>query len=632
MAKVLIAPLGVGVIDKNSPKREYRQANYKFEGDKEPISSPFIISVLTKKLKVDKVIVVGTSKSMWEELYEYYAKEVDEFDEDYKIKIKEKIDKSNCKNHELSEEELKKVEEVIDKYLKKINPNATGGSKCKIIKYGINKDEIWENFDIFMGIIEEINNGDEIYLDITHSFRSIPLFMYIMLEFIKYFKNVKLKGIYYGMVDTVIGELGYAPVVDLSPIFEISEWIKGMYEFTTYGNGYLISKLLEKENKEISEKLQKISKYIDANYLKELREEIEELKSLLNGCPDNGRFLKYFISELHKFVNKFSDSKSDFEFLISMAKWNFDNKKYSSGYLCLTDSIFWRLCEFYNLPPIYKNREVMKGMIYCLKDSSYKNIKDIHQKLRDIRNKIAHADVSKKGSEFNPKEDLKMVTNLLRNIELPNFDEIIEELKSEIKNNPENSEKLIKLLKDILNIQIINKIIKAYNFENNEIYWNFISKYLLNRNNKCNSEKLKEIIDIFHKRINNIEELEESFNLLKNVKDEELLDGLALQNAVSHYAKFKLSKLYGIENRENADIFRWILLNRKLCSKNLILQEINKNYFKIYSNRFNQVSDDVLSASKNIIEELNKDLLKIVEEIPLNIIKIEYKRYYSNNW
>lgn len=449
MLKVLISPLGVGDTNTDVYKRQYKTAEYKFEGDIDGIESPFVLSVLIEKLKVDKVIVVGTAKSMWEKLYEYYAKEVGEFDEEYWIEIGKKVGMSKYDNYALSEEDLKKIEKVIDKYLKKINPNAVGGSKCKIIKYGIDKDEIWENFDLFMSLINEVNDGDEIYLDITHSFRSIPLFMYVMLEFMRYFKNVKLKGIYYGMLD-VIRELGHAPVVDLSPIFEISEWIRGMYEFTTYGNSYLISKLLENEDKEIAEKLQKISRYIDANYLKELREEVKTLKPLLNEKKDTGRFLKYFIPELHKFIDKLKYEDSDFEFQISMAKWNFDNKKYSSGYLCLTDSIFWKLCELYNLPSVYKNREVMKGIIYNpslnKKYSAFGSIKDMHYKrLRNIRNKIAHADVSKKGDDFNPENDLEDVVNLLKNVNLPDFDKIIEDLLLDVKNNQNN--KTLKLLK-----------------------------------------------------------------------------------------------------------------------------------------------------------------------------------------
>ena len=633
MARVLITPLGVGDTDSDVYKRQYRTAEYKFEGDAEKIKSPFIISVLTKKLKVDKVIVIGTAKSMWEKLYEYYAKEIKEFDEEYWADIGEKVGKSRYDYYALSENDLKKVEEVIDKYLKRINPNATGGSKCKIIKYGINKDEIWENFDLFMRLIDEINDGDEIYLDITHSFRSIPLFMYVMLEFMRYFKNVKLKGIFYGMLD-VIKELGHAPVVDLSPIFEVSEWIRGMYEFTTYGNGYLISKLLESEDKEIAEKLQKISIYIDANYLKELREEMKNLKPLLNNKKNEGKFLKYFIPELEKFSNEFINLKSNFEFQLFMAKQNFKNKKYSSGYLCLTDSIFWKLCELYGIPPNYENRDTMKRIMYNLDIPPFKDIREVYGKLREIRNKIAHADVSKVGNKFNPEDDVKIVENIFENTPNITFNEIIEELKFKVKNNikDENCGQYLKLLKNILNIQIIKKIIEAYNFENSEVFWNFVIKNLLHKNNKCRNDKLTYTIELFHKREMDINELEEAFNFLEDIKPEELRDSLALFNAIMHYSIFKLSNAYETQSKEHKDAIKWVLLNRRLCSKNPLLAEINNLYYKIYKNKDEQINREILIASKNLIKLLNSDLSKIKEDIPLRLVVDEYREYKKHRW
>ncbi|ACX73003.1 CRISPR-associated protein, TM1812 family [Methanocaldococcus vulcanius M7] len=631
MLKVLIAPLGVGksAEEKDVSKRKYNTAKYVLNGEEE--TSPFILSILTKTLKVDKVIVVGTARSMWEELYRYYANEVKEFDKEYWIEIGKKVGESKHSHYALSENDLKKVEEVIDKYLQKINKNATGGSKCKIIKYGINREEIWENFDIFMGLIDEINEGDEIYLDITHAFRSIPLFMYVMLEFMRYFKNVKLKGIYYGMLD-VMSELGYAPVVDLSPIFEISEWVRGMYEFTTYGNGYLISELLEEEDKEIANRLKKISQYIDANFLKELKEEVKDLKPLIDSKKNKGKFLKYFIPELQKFVNKLNYEKSDFDFQISMAKWNFENKKYSSGYMCLTDSIFWKMCNIYNLPPIHENREIMKGIIYNpqlqRQHSDIKAVWDLHyNRLRDKRNKIAHADVSKGGKGLDPEKDLNDVIKVLEDMKIRNMDDIIKELL----NTCENDKKTFALLIKILKSKIVKKVIDAYNLNDDENSWNFVKCNLLHKENRCSNENLKKLINLFNKEYSCVDELKEAFQEVKRMRNEDIVDLYALQNALIHYIAFKLSKAYKIRNNaEYKKIFKWMLLNKSLCQKNPILEELNKNYFIIFKNMKSQNPDskkEIISASKNIINLFNKDISNIKMNVPLNVVLKAYNRY-----
>jgi len=69
MAKVLISALGTGVKD----DREYRKAPYVFPGDTKVYKTLFIASALCEQLKVEKLYLIGTAKSMWEEVYEYFS-------------------------------------------------------------------------------------------------------------------------------------------------------------------------------------------------------------------------------------------------------------------------------------------------------------------------------------------------------------------------------------------------------------------------------------------------------------------------------------------------------------------------------------------------------------------------------
>ncbi|NMB38944.1 MAG: CRISPR-associated DxTHG motif protein [Firmicutes bacterium] len=75
---------------------------------------------------------------------------------------------------------LSKVNDTIDEYLKYQRKSAAGGSCCYLIDYGLNEKEIWSNFDIFMRIGESLEENDQVYLDITHAFRAITLFMWFI--------------------------------------------------------------------------------------------------------------------------------------------------------------------------------------------------------------------------------------------------------------------------------------------------------------------------------------------------------------------------------------------------------------------------------------------------------------------
>ena len=238
MSKVLISAIGAGqpiikkvpnginersidaVMQDNVPFqiREYQKTEYRFSENGKGYVTSFVAAALATHLKIDKVILVGTEKSMWEEVYLYFAQNADVYiDDNFYTDLGTKVE--NYKHgmpNKVSENDLKKVSEVIDAYLKKLRSDAEGGSRCFLMDYGMKDEELIKNFKTFMNIADNLKEGDEVYLDITHSFRSIPIFMFVMLDFLETlkYKNIKLKSVYYGMLE-VRREIGYSKIVDL---------------------------------------------------------------------------------------------------------------------------------------------------------------------------------------------------------------------------------------------------------------------------------------------------------------------------------------------------------------------------------------------------------------------------------
>lgn len=103
VAKVLIATLGLGRKEgdrKNEEVvREYEKTVYTINADsqeKNNYETPFIAAALATHLKVDRVFLVGTAKSMWEEVYRYFQSKAElEQDDDYWCDIGEKASKSS---------------------------------------------------------------------------------------------------------------------------------------------------------------------------------------------------------------------------------------------------------------------------------------------------------------------------------------------------------------------------------------------------------------------------------------------------------------------------------------------------------------------------------------------------------
>lgn len=108
------------------------------------------------------------------------------------------------------------------------------------LKDGGTNEEMWENFERIFDIFEE---NDEVYLDVTHSFRSIPFIIMSILNYAKFIKNIKIKAIYYGAYDAK--ENGKTPIFNLSIFNQLTDWTIGAEKFINTGDGKQLSEMVQ---------------------------------------------------------------------------------------------------------------------------------------------------------------------------------------------------------------------------------------------------------------------------------------------------------------------------------------------------------------------------------------------------
>ncbi|CDM96288.1 MAG: TIGR02221 family CRISPR-associated protein [Limnospira sp. PMC 1291.21] len=387
MAKILISSIGTGPSTITEQKiRQYKTAKYEIDG--KYYESSFIASVLYQHLKIDEVILIGTVKSMWEAVYEQFCQDRNiEIDFEYYIQLSEIVESANHKS-DLNSIQLGKLEKSLgDK------------SKCIAIKYGLNEREIEENFKRVVELIDVLQSGDELYIDITHSFRSLSLFLFLVLTFINDIAselNVSIKGVYYGMLD-ISRELNYAPIVNLQSLFDITRWIKGGYSLQNFGNGYLIASLLaEQGEKSLANSISKLSDTLNLNYIPTLRQNATDLKRELDETTTQTP-LQYLKPELERFVKRFSRQNiPDSELQLDLARWYFQNKRYATGYIALVESIITYSCEVQNIQDIanHQEREKGKNLLSNKKNTALGEL--YFKKVNPIRKAIAHASLEER--------------------------------------------------------------------------------------------------------------------------------------------------------------------------------------------------------------------------------------------
>ena len=160
--RILISPLGTGSLNKeNTTEREYRPMTYRIGGKE--YNETFISKALSRHLNIDTVFLIGTVKSMWEEAYEVYGKETSYWDEYQWAMLADKIDNASWDTDPQSFD-LTLLEKVL-------------GDKAKafIIKYGIDEEEMMENWEYLSHIEEYLEDGDIVYFDITHALSLIHI-------------------------------------------------------------------------------------------------------------------------------------------------------------------------------------------------------------------------------------------------------------------------------------------------------------------------------------------------------------------------------------------------------------------------------------------------------------------------
>ena len=80
---------------------------------------------------------------------------------------------------------------------------------------GNNEDEIWQ---IFSDIYKVLNDEDELYFDLTHGFRYLPMLVLVLGNYAKFLKNTIVKSITYGNYESRDKETNIAPIINIIPI------------------------------------------------------------------------------------------------------------------------------------------------------------------------------------------------------------------------------------------------------------------------------------------------------------------------------------------------------------------------------------------------------------------------------
>jgi CRISPR-associated Csx2 family protein len=219
MSNILITTLGKGHRNEDG----YVKTKYRL-GENESIETPFIGQALIELIpEIDKVVVLGTTGSIWDAWWQTDEALLERYT-DFLAKLNDNVQRENDDLSALSE-----LADILTAHLKK-------EVQCKYIPDGFDEESQ-------LNILQVIDNigakGDDIYLDVTHGFRHLPM-IELLSAFLKR-NDFNVRKIYYGAFERSAN--GVTPIIDLKGLFNIQEWIEAMAVFRETGNVMPLSRI-----------------------------------------------------------------------------------------------------------------------------------------------------------------------------------------------------------------------------------------------------------------------------------------------------------------------------------------------------------------------------------------------------
>lgn len=134
------------------------------------------------------------------------------------------------KSHDTHSENLKS--QLIQAGAKNINH--------LIISEEMTPEAQWKWFEQILDLIEP---GDKLTIDLTHGYRSIPIIFSTAINFLQKARNISLNAVYYGAYEK---NKGVAPIVDMKDFYIINEWAEAVSRLVEDADARKIAEVAQK--------------------------------------------------------------------------------------------------------------------------------------------------------------------------------------------------------------------------------------------------------------------------------------------------------------------------------------------------------------------------------------------------
>ena len=231
---------------------------------------------------------------------------------------------------------------------------------------GKDDTEMWKIFETTYRLL---NDGDELYFDLTHSFRYLPMLMLVLGNYAKFLKKATVCSITYGNYEARDVNTNEAPIVDLLPLSSLQDWTFATADFLK--NGYA-DRLVELADRGLNPLMrEELTRTDDTKRLKSFVNNLKYFSFDLQTCRgmnvidastinkikgDIASLNKIVVPQMEPVLKRVSDSVEPFDDAggvmntFRAARWCFDNQQYQQSTTFLEEGVISYFCLRHGIP------------------------------------------------------------------------------------------------------------------------------------------------------------------------------------------------------------------------------------------------------------------------------------------
>jgi CRISPR-associated Csx2 family protein len=238
----------------------YRSANYRFSPDS-CRKVPFFGMALAEHIRSDRLLLVGTPGSMWDVFFEHESAHQDE-------SLLHLIDAVGANSV---------TPALLQDHAARLSAQLGYPVDCVLIDYA--RDEA-EQADLLGSIAEKLSDGERIALDVTHSFRHLPMLALVAARFLTRVRNIQVDDIYYGAFEMKDAATDEVPVLRLKGMLDMLDWVDALAIYDRNGDFSVFAQLFEGAGaQDAAEQLRKAAFFERTNQIGQARAPLREFRA-----------------------------------------------------------------------------------------------------------------------------------------------------------------------------------------------------------------------------------------------------------------------------------------------------------------------------------------------------------------